>query len=818
MDYIVHVVSYARSARAGYLPFQEARLEMVESIDHLLDILDIEPEFGSFFLGGESDVFNDYLELRRRNRERLLQHISEGRIQVGPWYSMPDGSLCGCESIVRNLFLGHRTAEGLGLAPAVGYLSDASGCPSQMPQILAEFGIESVLLPRQISEMTDERAEIVWGSSDGSSVLGSTSIFCIDFFPSDVEIAREQVARILKFAAHHASTRQIIILLGDESLDPQDDLPKILAQVNEGLEGARIVQSTLPEYFAALRKDLAESGRTLRRIEGSIPTCPPAYPTISLKQAAGEAETFLARYAEPFSTFAWIEGREYPSSELRYAWKLLLKGESETASEGAPAHESINLCDQARQIGAALAERAAEYISERIDTSEATIVVLNPLSWARTDRVIAEVDLPFTGSDMDGIEIVDPLDNPVMFKLLALWDLDGDEDSPAARRFVVELLAEDVPPCGFKAFSVRSSNIRHHVENRISVTPASISNDILTLTCVEGAGIRVGCNCGHGFEFGALRDVGDIGSRVGEFLLRDRAITFQITDVEIADDSPVSATLTTHSRASVPPSRSNDGQGRSRDAVQLNVSCSYTITSGSPRIEVEAHVEGYAEDHRLSMLFPAGDLKVSSLLDAARYSEKEIAEISIPLNSWFEILRESPAITVAGRGLPDLCLEAGGTAVTIDRSSSDEEEPHPSNVRKARFAIIPHREEWTEALSWRAAQEFEAPLVWVQTLAHEGSLPMEYSFVDVSAPELVVTAIKKADDRGSAILRFFSTAQDLIHDTRIMVDKATGVNSVNLNEKIGANLLMEEDGSTIVDVPGRKLASLEFIFEQPVGQ
>ncbi len=83
--------------------------------------------------------------------------------------------------------------------------------------------------------------------------------------------------------------------------------------------------------------------------------------------------------------------------------------------------------------------------------------------------------------------------------------------------------------------------------------------------------------------------------------------------------------------------------------------------------------------------------------------------------------------------------------------------------------------------------------------------------MDVSPPALVVTAVKKAEERDSLLVRFFNILDEDIHGARVRVKGAALARAVNLNEEPGNELIVGEDGSVLIDVPGRKIATVEFV-------
>ncbi len=63
------------------------------------------------------------------------------------------------------------------------------------------------------------------------------------------------------------------------------------------------------------------------------------------------------------------------------------------------------------------------------------------------------------------------------------------------------------------------------------------------------------------------------------------------------------------------------------------------------------------------------------------------------------------------------------------------------------YALYPHAGTWKDALTVRHGWEYDYPLQAVVTTAHPGSLPAEHSFVSVTPDNVILTALKKAEDQ-----------------------------------------------------------------------
>lgn len=167
---IIHVVSNSHWDREWGYPFEETRLLLLKFMDELLDLLDTDPEFHSFTMDSQTLCVEDYLELRPERRADIERHVKSGRLIVGPWYSLPEEYICNGESLVRNLVVGHRSADSLGKVSKIGYTPFSYGQTSQIPQIYNGFDIDTIIFYRGINT---PKCEYILEGPDGSRLFGS---------------------------------------------------------------------------------------------------------------------------------------------------------------------------------------------------------------------------------------------------------------------------------------------------------------------------------------------------------------------------------------------------------------------------------------------------------------------------------------------------------------------------------------------------------------------------------------------------------------------------------------------------------------------
>ena len=448
----IFFVSHTHWDREWYEPFQVFRWRLVKCIDKLLDILSTEPDYEHFLLDGQTVVLEDYLEVRPDREPTLRDLVRADKIQVGPWYVLPDEFLVSGEAIIRNLLRGTRIARDFGRALTtipnaagamrVGYLPDPFGHISQMPQILRGFGLSAAAFRRGLA---DEPTELWWQSPDGTRVLACYLRDGYDnaaWMRHDDEGFVDDLKRLRDSLTPHATTSNLLLLNGTDHMEPWADLPRALDFARRQIDDAQITHASLPMYIDAVQAEIAQRRLTLPVAEGELrnPKRHHLLPGVAstrmwIKQRNAHAQTLLEQWAEPFAAYAQVIGNwrleqsepaqspitDYQSL-LHLAWKYLLQNHP---------HDSICGCG-ADQTHADMAPRFdwVEQIAEQVIRESLTmiavaantqrfadavpLVVFNPIAGPRTDRVVATIEVP---GSMENFVLLDDAGNSVPYQI-----------------------------------------------------------------------------------------------------------------------------------------------------------------------------------------------------------------------------------------------------------------------------------------------------------------------------------------------------------------------------------------------------------------
>ncbi|HIE50693.1 MAG TPA: hypothetical protein EYP85_02950 [Armatimonadetes bacterium] len=877
------LVSHTHWDREWYSTFQEFRRRLVHMADKLLHILDTDPEYRCFTFDGQTVVLEDYLEIRPENEERLRQQVQNGRLLVGPWYILPDEFLVSGEAFVRNLMLGHQIAARFGRVMKAGYLPDPFGQIAQLPQILRGFGIDSALFMRGLGEEAEgAHNEFLWEALDGTSVLAVhlRTGYCNaanlgyrgmgDGGEVDCDLALQRVRQQMEALAPHAATRYLLLCNGCDHLEPQPELPQIIAYLNEHLEEAEVVHSTYEDYIARVRAE----NPTLHTLRGEFhsgkyhPLLPGVFSTrIYLKQANERSQTLLEKWAEPLSALAWALGGTYERAFLWRAWKFVQQNHPHDSICGCSIdqvhREMMPRFEQAQQIGELLTQESLDYLGRGIHTAlpegeskalqtARALIVFNPLGQARSEVVTVPLRQPCPlGEKAKQVVVRDEQGRPLPAQIgqqrlsECISGIPGDRLTYEAE---VTFLASEVPACGYKTFYLTFEE-PIPATTLLWATERSLENALVRVEVNPDGSLRVtdkrtGATYDPCNLFEDVEDAGDEYNYSPAYNSR-RVTSYGLpARVSLVENGPARATLEISQTLSLPASLTPDHLSRSEETVECPVTVRVSLTPDSPRIDFVTTVTNRAKDHRLRVLFPTGFLTEEVQVETAfgvvtrriqlpegkGWVEKPVGTKA--QQSFVDLHNGQYGLAVLNRGLPEyeaLQTPTGTVlALTLLRCvgwlSRDDHPARPYHVGPKlptpdaqclgtytfHYALWPHVGSWQEAEVWRQAHAHQVPLRGILTDLHPGEQPKTRSFLCLAPNALVLSALKKAEGRDTLIARVYNTTPEAVEGTLTTTLPVNSARRVNLNEEplLEGELTLHE-GTITFPVRGFEIVTVE---------
>jgi len=417
------VISHSHWDRAWYLSFEKFRCRLVTMIDNLLDLLETNPDFKSFTLDGQTILLEDYLAIRPENEQRIQKLVKDGRLEIGPWYVLPDLFLVSGELIIRNFHIGREAENRFGDISKIGYIPDPFGHWAQMPQVLKEFGYEGFIFMRGMPAEEADRLGLYfnWMAPDGTSTkafylkdgyfnasaLGYSEIIGrYDYANPEFDEAEKQVQESCKKLNRTQKLPVLPLMNGMDHMPSQPEVPQLINKFTRETE-LNVVHGSLSEYWNALTNshtpDESYEGDLLGNSDH--PILSNVFSTrIYLKKANHSAQYLLQNVVEPLQIIKkYITGGKFDSSILTYTWKTLLKNHPHDNICGCST-DRVHREDEVRfdkvhdLCDSVIAETLEEFYSSAIltngaesDINETQIFVFNPHPFPVTQRVYTRI-------------------------------------------------------------------------------------------------------------------------------------------------------------------------------------------------------------------------------------------------------------------------------------------------------------------------------------------------------------------------------------------------------------------------------------------
>ncbi|WP_460394183.1 glycoside hydrolase family 38 N-terminal domain-containing protein [Actinophytocola sediminis] len=435
-----------------------------------LELALAEPEYR--FVVAEVDYLKPYWDAFPGDRAVLRRLIDEGRVEVlGGAYNEPNTNLTDPETTVRNFVHGMGfQREVLGAAPGTAWQLDAFGHDPAFPGFAADVGLTSSSWARgpfhQWGPMERTAAgkgdptrmqfpsEFEWVSPSGRGLLTS---YMTDHYGSgwamdsaaDLEAACAATYAVFLDLKRVAGTREVLLPVGGDYTPPAKWVTRVHREFARRYVWPRFVCSLPRDFFAAVRESFVARGTSAspqtRDMNPIYTGKDVSY--IDTKQAQRAAEVAVLE-AEAFAVFArLLGGAGYPDAALAKAWVQLAYGahhDGITGSESDQVYlDLITGWRDAHDLAVDVRDRALGVLSGRVRAGAGDgvpVVVWNSLNHARTDVVTVRLAEPLG----DGVRVVSSAGDVVS----CLVEHGGR---------TVTLLAEDVPPLGWRSYRLLPS-------------------------------------------------------------------------------------------------------------------------------------------------------------------------------------------------------------------------------------------------------------------------------------------------------------------------------------------------------------------------
>jgi alpha-mannosidase len=707
--------------------------------------------------------------------KEIEQRVKEGRWEVigGMWVE-PDLNMPAGESLVRQILVGKGYfQQKFGVDVRIGWNPDSFGYNWQLPQIYKKSGMDYFVTQKLLwaHEFTTFPYKLFWWESpDGSRIL--------TYFPHDYagSIEAEPLAKDLSQwipsmygpELHDSPEMLHLYGVGDHGGGPTramlDNANRLMAPdtVYPNFEF-----STAAGFFADLEKKLPGMNVPTWKDELYFQYHRGVFTTqAETKRRIRRSEEAVLN-AEEFASLASLYGRSYPHDELQLAWKNLLFDHFHDIMPGSGI--AVNYLDAKRNLedvqrmGHEISDAALKEIVAHVNTegNGVPIVIFNSLSWPRTEIIEVEVQLP---GPAKYVEVVDSAGKRAPSQLLAM-----DTGTPRARL----LMLASAPAVGYNTYFVRAATKPEPNSSAVKASADTLENEFVRLKIDPKSGCMLSL-LDKRSKTEALApsetDTGGPKDAVCGNLLQtfaDKPKQWDAWNID-ADFEKKHWDLDSADEVKLVESGPLRAVIRVKNHFQNSAFVrDVTLYSGMPRVDVKMQVDWHEKHILLKVAFPLSahtdkatfEIPFGSIeRPTTRNTPAEQAEFEVPAQRWADL-----SDSTHGFSLLNDCkygYDAKGNVVRLSllRSPKWPDPQADEGPHEFTYSLYPHSGGWREALTVRQGYELNYKLFSMQTEKHEGQLAAEHSFAQMYPDNLILTAMKKAEDGSGVVFRFYEWA------------------------------------------------------------
>jgi alpha-mannosidase len=761
-------------------------------------------EYPTYTFTQSSAAYNEWMAQKypTMNAE-IAKRIQEGRWEVvgGMWVE-PDLNLPDGESLVRQLLVGKRWfKQAYGTDVRIGWNPDSFGFSWQLPQIYKKSGVDYFVTTKLSWNDTNPLPLSLfwWQSPDGSKVLTYFANFNSDLTPTGPSSKLVEV----RTTAPGSTDALYLYGVGDHGGGPTR------ATLEDGLhwiDPSRVVPKfefgSAQSFFTKVEKQIAPESPTWDYTSIAKGYTKPAavagkvvIPTwkselyleyhrgifttqANQKRNIRESEVKLLN-AEKWASVAWLDGRNYPGAELTEDWKKALFNQFHDLAPGSGIgliyKDAQKDFDVVRWSTNEINSGALEAVAEKIDTNikpagvAVPVVLFNPLGWTRSGEVTVKVQLPqAVAAGTTVLPVIDPAqaDSPLQGEIVA-----NDGQTGAVE---IRFEASDVPALGYKVLYV-VPGAANHPQHQPTLSVSQQSGSIR----MENANVRVAVDSKTGCitslfdkkaNFEALAK-GACGNQLQ--LFKDKPKEYDAWNIDPGTLDVAPTVIDQADAVERLDGKSGDSGIRvTRHWQGSKFVQTIRLAENSDNVDIDNEIDWHETHILLKAAFPLAATSGFATYEipygtidrpTTRNNSWEKAQFEVPALRWADLSGTGADGKVHGLSVLNQSkygYDAAGNVLrlTLLRSPIDPDPEADRGHHHFHYALYPHAGTWKEALTIRHGWEYNYPLTAVVTAAHPGTLPASHSFASVAPENVILTAVKKAEDANGLIFRAYEWA------------------------------------------------------------
>ena len=719
-DYTVHLIGHAHIDMNWLWLWPETVDVCKNTFRTVTNLLGEYPEFR--FSQSQASTYLAVEQADPQLFAQIRKWVKTGRWEItgGTWVE-GDMNMASGESIVRQILYAKRYfKEKFGVEPVTCWEPDTFGHAWTIPQILAKSGLKYYFFMR----CGKNEPVFWWEAPDGSRVLacnrGSYGESISDrIMDSPLDISNR----------YGVKDGMVVFGVGDHGGGPtRKDLDKAVALQKSDVY-VNVKFDTTKGFYDNLLSKKKDWPVVRDELNFEFRGCYTSHSDI--KKMNRELENLLPT-AETFSALAGQYGFSYPAKGFEDAWRNTCFNQFHDIFDGTAIHGSYaysrQLYNKAHGVGSSALHGSLDVIVDNVDTTGkgTPVVVFNPLSWKRTDVV--------------------RMDAPQGLSSVSVRDAGGHQMPAEVIEGKLIFTASDVPSLGYKVFFISEGQ-------RIgrSSDPNALENEFLRVEVDPQTG-----TISRVYDKKAGREVlaeGQKGDQL-QILFEDGGSAWSISAITRTEniESPVSVQKIADGPVEIMRVKHKFGSSTfSQDII---------LYEGVPRIDFKLTADWYERNGpMLKVAFPVNVQQGKARFEIPFGSiERPANGDEVPAQKWIDLSNGNYGVSLLNDCKYGHDVNGNTMRLTLLRSSNHPDPIPDAGRHEITYSLYPHSGDWVQANSVRRGYELNDPLIPVTAGKHYGGLPKEHSFLEMEPSNMIVTALKKAEDSNDMILRFYDCA------------------------------------------------------------
>ncbi len=733
---------------------QETERKTSRTFANNLALMDHYPEFT--FTQSQAIVYHWMKNNKPDIYERIKEKVKNGQWGiVGNTWVECDTNVASGESMIRQLLYGREFfLKEFGVSSDIYWLPDCFGFSHALPQIIKKSGMKYFITSKLRSQDTNRFPHTLfkWKGADGSEILAfnQRTHYQGDYDPAyltesadECDLKGSMKSAFGMFGYGDGGGGSTYRMLENaKRLKNFPGLPSSrMGHPQEFFKDAENIRDELPTYCDEL---YYENHRGTYTSQGFI------------KKGNRKNEFLLSRIE-----MAGVFGGGYDKERLQELWLLLLKNQFHDILPGTSIHEAMEDCrpdfKKLETDGNEMLDTAINAIVPKIQVKSDGVIVWNFLSHKVTAPVTVKGNNSFDG-------------------VCRNFEKDGVE--------YTEFIATDVPPMGYKFFPYAE---QEKAEN-VKISDGVIENEILRveydengiLTSIFDKENNRETLDGEGNLITVFIDkcVHETAWNLEQNYEKKKWVLREAESVEITESSPVRAVLKVTRKFN-------------KSTIKQNI----ILYAGSRQVLFETEVDWQERDKVMKAAFDVNVLNTEATFEAAHGAIKRPTHRNSPFDAarfeqcahkWADLSEGDYGVSILNDCKYGYDILDSRMRITLLRAPTCPDRKGDLGMHSFTYAYYPHTGTWQTGGTVNAAFQLNLPLKATDINAQDGTLPESYSYINCDNDDIIIDAVKQAQDGNGIILR--------VYESRRVRGERTLTLNIPFSKVYECNLMEENEG------------------------